>query len=78
VRRGWFFSFFWGGRALNEFAKIDRMLGEMAGIFLGLVLGVFAVVLKGMAEHAEHPDDGNPVSLAIGAANENEKDTREK
>jgi hypothetical protein len=75
----WFFgiaaglSFWVGGRALNEFAKFDRMLGEMAGIGLAAVLGVIAVLLRGFAERLEDHDDGQSISLAIGAAKENEK-----
>jgi hypothetical protein len=66
-------SFLFGGRALHEFAKFDRMLGEMAGIFLAFVLGLLAFLLRGMAERVEDHDDGEPVGLAIGAAKENEK-----
>ena len=35
-------SFFVGGRALHEFAKFDRMSGEMIGIVLAAVLGLIA------------------------------------
>ena len=66
-------SFWAGGRALHEFAKFDRMLGEMMGIVLALVLGLIAVLLKGIAQRIEDHDDGEPTSLAIGAGNQGEK-----
>jgi len=65
-------SFWVGGRALHEFAKFDRLLGEMAGIVLALVLGLIAVLLKGIAQRKED-HDGEPTSLAIGAGNRGEK-----
>jgi hypothetical protein len=43
-------SFWVGGGALHEFAKVDRMFAEMIGIVLGLVLGVIAVLLRALAE----------------------------
>jgi hypothetical protein len=66
-------SFWIGGRVLHEFAKFDRMFGEMAGIVIAFVLGSVAFLLRGMAERVEDPDDGEPVGLAISEANENEK-----
>jgi len=41
------------------------MFGEMTGIFLAAVLGLIAVLLKGLAERVEDHDNGEPVSLAI-------------
>ena len=58
-------SFLVGGRALHEFSGFDRMFGEMTGIFLAAVLGLIAVLLKGLAERVEDHDNGEPVSLAI-------------
>lgn len=54
-------SFWVGGRALHEFAAFDRMFGEMTGILLAVVLGLIAVLLKGLAERIENRDDGEPV-----------------
>ena len=65
-------SFWIGGRALHEFAKFDRMLGELVGIGLAVVLGVIAVLLKGLAERIEDHDDGQPISLAISTTKESE------
>jgi hypothetical protein len=75
----WFFgisaalSFWAGGRALNEFAKLDRTVAEMAGIALSVLLAVFAVALKGLADRVETHDDGKPISLGIGETTENDK-----
>jgi hypothetical protein len=66
-------SFWVGGRALHEFAKLDRMIGEMGGFALTALFAVFAVVLRGIAERVETHDDGKPITLAIGGAGENEK-----
>jgi hypothetical protein len=49
------------------------MLGEMAGVVIAFVLGAVAFFLKAFADRVEDPDDGEPVSLAIRAANEDEK-----
>ena len=66
-------SFWAGGRALHEFVKFDRMLGEMMGIVLALVLGLIAVFLKGIAQRIEDQDNGESLSLAIDAGNEGDK-----
>lgn len=62
-----------GGRELNEFAKLDRMIGEMGGSALTALFAVLAVVLRGIAEGVETHDDGKPITLAIGGTGENEK-----
>lgn len=47
---------FWvGGRAISEFGKIDRVLGEM----LGLGLAVLFVGIGAIAKNAGEPDEGD-------------------
>lgn len=67
------FSFLWGGRALHEFANFDRMFGEGVGLVFALVFGLIAVFLKAFAERIEDHDDGEPVSIGIGVAKENDR-----
>ena len=67
------FSFLWGGRALHEFANVDRIFGEGVGLVFALIIGMIAVFLKAFAERIEDDDDGEPVSLGIGAGKENDK-----
>ena len=41
------FAFFWGGRAISEFAKTERILAELEGLLLAAVceaLGAWAKV----------------------------------
>jgi hypothetical protein len=49
------------------------MSGEMIGILLAAILGLIAVLLKGLAERVEDHDDGEPVSLAISDGKEDDK-----
>ena len=42
---------FWvGGRAISEFAKIDRILAEMLGLGIAFATGVLAYILKSTAD----------------------------
>src|SRR5215831_18314045 len=66
-------SFFWGGRALNEFFKFDRMIGEMICMPLALVFGATAFWLKERAQELEDHGDGEPDSTAIDSGTVNEK-----
>ncbi len=43
--------FFWGGRAISEFAKVDRLLAEIEGIALSAALGILGY----FAENAGRP-----------------------
>jgi putative effector of murein hydrolase len=66
---------FWiGGRALHEFANIDRISGEAIGILLGLALVALGLALRAIANRIETQDDGSPVSLSIDAAKAEERD----
>jgi hypothetical protein len=49
-------SFWFGGRLITEFAKTDRMLGEMAGIGLAAVCAGIGAIAKA----AEERDEGEP------------------
>lgn len=70
-------SFLVGGRALHEFAGIDRMLGEMDGIALAAGLGGIAALLHEFAERIKDHDDGQPVTLAISDVKEKEGTRRD-
>ena len=39
-------AFFWGGRAIHEFTKTDRLLAEMEGIVAAVLLGCLGAVAK--------------------------------
>jgi hypothetical protein len=43
-------SFWVGGRAISEFSKTDRVLGEMAGIFIAIVCGALGMWAKSAGE----------------------------
>ena len=47
------FSFFFGGRALHEFAHVDRVVAECEGIFAAVVLILLGAVLKNVGENDE-------------------------
>ena len=51
------FSFFVGGRAISEFAKIERMIAEVEGIGLAVVCGVIAFVAKTAADNLDKGND---------------------
>ena len=58
-------SFFWGGRAINEFTGTDRMLAEMVGFGVAVVSAGFGAVLKAAQERFEAPDDPNRQENAL-------------
>ena len=66
-------SYFFGGRALHDFASIGRLFGEAIGLAFALVIGMIALFLKTFAEQIEEHDDGAPVSLSIGATEKNDE-----
>jgi hypothetical protein len=49
-------SFWFGGRLITEFAKIDRTLGEMGGIGIAVVcVGIGAIATRARLE--KHPTE---------------------
>ncbi len=53
-------SFWFGGRLITEFAKTDRMLGEMAGIGLAAVCVGIGAIAKAAVDPSEESDEGEP------------------
>jgi p-aminobenzoyl-glutamate transporter AbgT len=55
---------FWvGGRAMHEFAKMDRVLAEMVGIGLAAVCGVLGAVVKSAGENfTESEEETTPTT----------------
>ena len=47
------FSFFFGGRALHEFAHVDRILDEVEGIAAAVALILLGAALKNIGESEE-------------------------
>jgi hypothetical protein len=45
--------FFMGGRAFNEFFKIDRIVAEMCGIGLAFLCGALGAAAKSIADDME-------------------------
>lgn len=66
-------SFFFGGRALQDFDSFGRMSGEVVGIVCALVLGAISFLLKALAHRVEEAGNGRPVSLANNGSKENQK-----
>ncbi len=50
--------FLFGGKAISEFAKMDRLLAEMLGIGLAFVFGACGMMAKSAADDldCEDPD----------------------
>ena len=49
---------FWvGGRALSEFAKVDRILAEFLGLLIAVVAGIVGYVLKTSADDLDGGED---------------------
>jgi hypothetical protein len=51
-------SFFFGGRALSEFANTSRVFGEMAGIFVAIVCGGLGAWAKSAGEEDINEGEG--------------------
>jgi len=50
---------FWiGGRAIHEFANTERVLAEMEGIGLAVLLGGLGAVLKSFVDRFDEPSEG--------------------
>lgn len=45
--------FLFGGRAIHEFAHIDRLVAEMEGIVLAIVIGLLGYAAKSAAQNLE-------------------------
>lgn len=50
-------SFLWGGRALHEFWGVDRTLGELEGIGLAALCGIFGFAAKTAGESDDDQED---------------------
>ena len=48
--------FFWGGRAISEFAKMERVGAEVIGIGSAVVLGILAFIAKSAADNLDGKD----------------------
>jgi len=48
--------FFFGGRAISAFTKADRLMGEMMGIGLAVVLVIFGMAAKNAADNFDDED----------------------
>jgi hypothetical protein len=51
-------AFFFGGRAIREFAKADIVLSEMAGIFIAIVCGGLGALAKSAGEEDVSEEEG--------------------
>jgi len=43
-------AFWWAGRAISEFGKIDRMWSEMLGLGIAFAIGALGYILKNTAD----------------------------
>ena len=50
-------AFFVGGRAINEFARTDRLLAEMEGIAFAAVCAALGAVLKSPGENLAEDEE---------------------
>ena len=51
---------FWvGGRAISEFAKTDRILAEMEGITLAVVVGALGFAARTAADNLAEGEDSS-------------------
>ena len=55
-------SFWVGGRAISEFGKVDRILGEMLGLMLAAVCLGLGAMLKSAGEPDEADEEENSTS----------------
>ena len=44
------FAFWWGGRAISEFGKIDRIFSEMLGLGIAVATGGLGYIFKTKAD----------------------------
>ena len=44
-------AFWFGGRAIHEFANTERVLAEMEGIGIAILFGGFGAIAKSFADH---------------------------
>ena len=52
-------AFLVGGRAISEFAKTDRILAEMEGILLAVVVGALGFAAKTAADNLDEGKDSS-------------------
>ena len=50
------FLFFWGGRAISDVTKMDRIVAEGIGIGLAIVFAALGVAAKSAADNADDKD----------------------
>ena len=48
--------FFFGGRAISEFTKTERVLSEVLGIGLAVVFGILGMVANNVADNLDDED----------------------
>jgi hypothetical protein len=54
-------TFWWGGQAISEFAKTERMLAEMEGISLAVLFAGLGAIAKAAEDRFEGDEDGTSV-----------------
>jgi hypothetical protein len=50
-------AFWFGGRAIHEFGKVDRLLAELLGLSIAVVTGALGFILKSTAENLDGAED---------------------
>jgi hypothetical protein len=50
-------AFWMGGRAISEFAKVDRILAEFLGLLVAVVTGIGGYLLKTSADDLDGTED---------------------
>jgi hypothetical protein len=53
-------SLWFGGRLITEFAKTDRILGEIAGIGLAVICAGIGAIGEAAKDPSEERDEGEP------------------
>ena len=51
------FSFWVGGRAISEFARVDRILAEFLGLLIAVVTGIDGYLFKTKADDLDGIED---------------------